>query len=80
MQFTFDLKESMVADAGDAVYSVTPVSPEPEVSVSFGDNKIVFEKDIDFTYSYENNTVPGQADVTVTPKAGGKLTGNPVTK
>lgn len=80
MQFTFDLKESMVADTGDAVYSVTPVSPEPEVSVPLGDDKIVFEKNIDFTYSYENNTAPGQADVTVTPKADGKLTGSPVTK
>lgn len=80
MYVTMPLTEEMVADAEDAVYSVTPASPEPEVSAVLGGNKIVFEKDTDFTYSYANNTKPGRADVTVTPKTGGRLTGNPVTK
>ena len=80
MQFTFALTESMVADVADTVYSITPAAPEPKVSVSLGDREMVFEKDVDFTYGYANNTACGQADVTVTPKAGGRLAGNPVTK
>ncbi len=80
MHFAMLLTEEMVADVEDAVYSVTPISPEPKVSVSLGQNEIAFEKNTDFIYSYAKNIIPGQADVTVTPKAGGRLTGSPVTK
>lgn len=80
MQMAFLLTEDMVADVGDAVYCAEPIVPEPEVSVTFGGKKTTFEKDVDFTCSYANNTNPGTADITVTPKEGGKLMGEAVTK
>ena len=80
MQMMFSLTKEMVADTEDVVYSVTPSAPEPEVSVSLGTKKIIFEKDADFTYSYADNTMPGLAELTVTPKEGGRLKGNSVTK
>ena len=80
IQMTFLLTGDMVADVGDAVYSAEPIVPEPEVSIMLGEKKTTFEKDVDFIYSYVNNTNPGTADVTVTPKEGGKLLGEAVTK
>ncbi|MEY8391740.1 leucine-rich repeat domain-containing protein, partial [Lachnospiraceae bacterium 45-W7] len=79
IQVTFLLTEDMVADVDDAVYSAAPLVPEPEISTVFAGEKIIFEKNVDYTYSYANNIIPGTADVTVTPKAGGKLTGEAVT-
>ena len=80
MQMAFLLTEDMVADVGNAVYCAEPIVLEPEVSVMIGERKTTFEKDVDFTYSYANNTNPGRADITVTPKEGGKLMGQAVTK
>ncbi len=37
---------------------------EPELALSFG--KYVLEKDVDYVVSFENNTVPGTASVTIT--------------
>lgn len=80
MLMTFLLAEAMIADVENAVYTASSITPQPEISVTSGNSKIIFEKDVDFTYSYANNTNPGTADITVTPKAGGKLKGDAVTK
>ena len=74
------LTSDMIADIEDKTYTGTAFTPEPEISITLGEEKLVFEKEIDFTYQYENNTNPGQAGLTVIPKGGGKLTGDPVTK
>lgn len=79
MQMTVRLTEEMVADVDDGIYNAAPIEPEPEVSITLGGRKIIFEKGKDFTYSYANNVNPGTADITVTPKAEGKLTGEAVT-
>lgn len=79
MQMTVRLTEEMVADVDGYIYNAASIEPEPEVSITLGGRKIIFEKGKDFTYSYENNVNPGTADITVTPKAEGKLTGEAVT-
>ena len=63
----------------NTAYSGFPVTPE--VTVSYG--KKTLTKDTDYTVTYESNTVPGKATVTVTGKgnySGSKNLGFTITK
>ncbi len=74
------LTSDMIADIENGTYTGTALTPEPEISITLGEEKLVFEKEIDFTYHYANNTNPGQAQLTVTPTEDGKLHGEPISK
>ena len=56
-------------------YDATGSAIKPEPELVYGGYKLI--KDTDYTLSYQNNTKPGTATVTATPKAGGMCAGDP---
>ena len=80
MDIQFTLAADMAEAVNDSSYTGTAITPEPKVSVLLCGKEIVFEKDKDFTYSYENNISPGQAKVIITPAESGRLKGEPITR
>ena len=74
-----NIAELTFAKLKNTAYSGFPVTPE--VTVSYG--KKTLTKDTDYTVTYESNTVPGKATVTVTGKgnySGSKNLGFTITK
>lgn len=80
MDTRFALGLTMVEGVEDSGYTGAAITPEPKVSTTFCQKEVVFEKGTDFTYRYEDNVGPGLAKVIVTPKEGGRLKGEPVTR
>lgn len=57
-----DFAYAAIEDIPDQIYTGDAIEPEPTVKIG----EIVLSKDVDYTVSYSNNTVPGTATVTVT--------------
>lgn len=51
----------------------------PAVTITIGETEVPVTED-DFDIVYSNNTAAGTASVTITPKADGNFTGDPITK
>ena len=78
MDIQFTLAADMAEVVNDSSYTGIAFTPEPKVSTLFCGKEIVFEKDKDFTYDYQDNISPGQAKVIITPVENGRLKGESI--